>query len=272
MISIPSAARFGRRELDLWLAAMLFARYVLGLIHRAAIDQGSETVVNLFQFFAWFVLAHLLVQCGARNRIRWRDAGLFALCGLCAALPGDNAVWAACTLGSICLSSDRSDRFRTSAAAMLAALAINGLWAPVLFKLLGYWFLKIDTALVAAVLQSTGRLTAHSGNVLSVGANGLEVLASCSSFRNISMALLAWLSFTKLARPYWLRSDVLVAAACVAVTLAWNTLRLYILAVVSFDARAFEYWHVGNGGRLFAAALAFTIAFLSVAGAARKAS
>lgn len=272
MSSQAVAARFSRRETDLWLVAILFARYVLYLAHKAWIDQEAETVVNLFQLFAWFVVLSLLLRSDSGTRAKWSYAGPFAISAICAALPGDNAVWVACTLGSICLAYDRGDRFRVSAALVLFALAVNGLWAPVIFKLLGYWFLRIDTALVAAVLHGTGRLTAYDGNVLTVGTGGLEVLASCSSFRNISMALLAWLSFTKLVRPYWLRSDVLIAAACVGATLAWNTLRLYILAVVSSDARVFEFWHVGNGGRMFAAALAFTVAFLSVMGAARKTS
>lgn len=268
--AILSRSVFSRREIALWLGSVLFGRYMLSLVHALVIDQTSGKIVNFFQLFAWFVLLRLLARSAGQNPARVFDFGALALCALCAVLPGDNAIWIAATLASIYFWVTRNgDPFRSSASALLIALATNGVWGPLFFSFVGNWLLDFDAWLLAKVLQTTGALTSHQANQVTVGNGTLEIFGPCSSFRNISMALLAWLSLTKFIRPYWVRADIAVAAACVAVTLFWNTMRLTVLALFAADTKAFDFWHSGHGEQILAAVLGFAIAAISVAGASR---
>ena len=188
-------------------------------------------------------------------------------------LPGDEAVWIAISLAAAYFFATRShDSHRSSAAVVLAAIATNGFWGPLFFSLIAPWMVGFETAVVAVVLHAGGYLTAHLGNQLIVGHGDLEVLSGCSSFNNISLALLVWVSLTKLMRPYWLRTDRWFAAACVAVTFLSNTGRLLLLAFNANDAARFFYWHGGTGQKIFATALSFTVAVIAAAGGSPKAA
>jgi exosortase/archaeosortase family protein len=273
--SVSSGARLTRRELDFWLTGILLARWLSGSLlelgRRVSVELDRLAHPNLFQLLAWFALFRLIGQSRESGAVRPGDIVAAGLCAISVLAPGDNAIWIACTLGSCYFILTRDgDPYRSSAATILIALATNGLWGPTLFRYVGYELLKLDTLIVATMLAVTGHLQSWYANVVTSGGSSVEIFEGCSSFHNISLALLGWVSFTKLARPRWQRSDAAVAGLCVAATLAWNSLRLYILAIVSGDKAAFVFWHSGTGARIFGAALAFTIAAVSVAGANRR--
>jgi exosortase/archaeosortase family protein len=255
--------------MGLWTASLLFARYALMLVH-ATIAQRTWTH-NFFPIFAWFVLFRVLAKSSRLGPAQSSDVGAFLLCGAIACLPGDNVIWIAITLAAAYFfASGEKDLYRASAAALLIALATNGIWGPMLFKLLGAWLMDFDAWLVAKVLEVAGLLTSYSGDEVVIGRGDIEIGAPCSSFNNISMALLAWVSLTKLFRPYWLRVDLAVAAACIVVTLVWNTARLALLGIYATNESVFTFWHDGTGAQIFATVLGFLVALISVAGASRR--
>src|SRR5271170_6218140 len=109
-----------RREIGLWIGSVLCARFVLTLVHMMAVhhQDGTATAgffqyvswlvlfrtvgetVNFFQYFAWFVLFRVLADSRALGPARTIDLSALILCTLCAVLPGDNAIWAAMTVGA----------------------------------------------------------------------------------------------------------------------------------------------------------------------------
>jgi exosortase/archaeosortase family protein len=259
-----------RSELGLWLVTVLIVRSLVGLANDLALSHIARP--SIFHALAWCVAFRLLF--GYADDRRTPHAGDFAVVlavsAICA-LPDINSIWIAVSLASVyfLLDSGASHEWR-SAGTVLAALTANALWAPLLFGYLSPVLLRIDTALVAWLLQSRGQLRGWHDNIVSTGAGTLEIFSGCSSFHNISLALLGYVTITKLARPNWRRSDLAIAATCVIGTFTWNTLRMYLLATAP-NSSAFEYWHMGIGSQIFSTVLGFAVALVATYGAMRPA-
>jgi hypothetical protein len=88
-----------------------------------------------------------------------------------------------------------------------------------------------------------------------------------SSYHNISLGLLCWVSLTKLARSRWASGDVWVGLLVCAAVVALNASRLYLMASSS---ESFTYWHEGTGQHLFAWATTLTVLGISLWGALRE--
>lgn len=263
---LSTGHRIPRRELALWLAGLLFARYLVEIANAIAVSHVS-TVVNVFQFLAWYATFRLLAgSADDRPAAAWEFAA-FALIAVVCALPGVNAVWIGMSLAALLLLLVPSTDFGwRRAGTVLAAFATNGLWGPLLFKYVGSAILQFDAALVAQVLEHSGQLRQFNDNIVTTSAGGVTIFEQCSSFHNLSLALLCWVTFTKLSRPSWRGSDFVVAAICTLLVLSWNTLRLYLPAVAP-DQISFAYWHGGIGAKLLSTALGFTVAFVCAYGA-----
>ena len=92
-------------------------------------------------------------------------------------------------------------------AAVLGALSVQSLWGPTLFSLFTVYLLRADAALVGVALKLTrGGFDWHE-NVISTEGFTVGIYNDCSSFHNISLAALCWISLTKLHRPTFIRSD-----------------------------------------------------------------
>ncbi len=161
----------------------------------------------------------------------------------------------------------RDDRRLQAAAAVLFALAFNGMWGPVIFEVLAIYLLRADAALVGTVLSLTQPgMTWHDTIVGKPDGHSLFIYSPCSSFHNISLGLLCWVAVTKLIRTAWVRADVLVAVGVTAAVIFLNASRLYLMAL---SPDYFTYWHDGFGGVVFAWVVTFAVVLISLWGAIR---
>ena len=118
-----------------------------------------------------------------------------------------------------------------------------------MFRIFSAPILRLETLAIARLGQDLGlELTVRGAEL--AGSNGwsVYVLAPCSSFHNLSLAALVWLSLLKLGRetirrPAW---AALIAGAALIILL--NASR--ILLMTPSEAQ-YQYWHDGMGRSLF---------------------
>ena len=117
---------------------------------------------------------------------------------------------------------------RCRASVLMFGLTIPMFWGKILFGLFSSWILKGDALLVSLVTRS-----ANVGNVVALPHQDgfLWVAPACSSFSNISLAMLCWLMFTEYAgRPRSIEDYVTCFFACLNVVLV-NVARISLIAL-----------------------------------------
>jgi len=270
-----------RRELFLWLAAILLANQLLspvpGTTGLSSPFDGSagETFVHallsksVFYYLGWYVAFSLLLASESTRSVARSD--VVAACGLALAnfMPGGLGWnWLATTAAGVLIHArSQHDVNLKAAAAVLLALAFNGFWGPKLFNALAYYILHIDAALVGLTLVLTQPGMGWDGTIVGrADGHSLIIFGPCSSFHNISLGLLCWVSITKLVRPTWVRSDFSVALIVCAAVILLNAARLYLMAL---SADHYAYWHQGPGEQIVAWAMTVLVLVISLWGALR---
>jgi exosortase/archaeosortase family protein len=224
--------------------------------------------LGVFQLLAWSAIFLLLRR--ARARVGGRDAAILALISLSALAPDDNAAWLGLTaLGLFLLLRFGRDRSIGAAAAVMLALATQLFWGRLLFELIAVPVEIADARLAAGLLALLQHAVSLDDNLLNNGGRQIAIYEACTSFHNISLALLCWVALTKLARPDWRRADLATASVLIAVTVGMNSLRLFLMTVSAPDA--FDYWHTGTGSQLINAALSALIPALCLWGVRERA-
>jgi hypothetical protein len=245
----------GRRELFFWVTLVLFANRFFR-IEPPMPASLSDTLAALltqnsvFHYIGWFAVFSLLRDASLRERSHWREIAL-AL-GLCVVNVSSTeaVVWISATAVSLYLwATCATDARIKAAAAVLFALSLNGLWGPLFFRIFSYPLLVADAALVGGTLAILHDGAGWQGTIVA-GNSGHRILlyGPCSSFHNISLGLLCWVSLTMLARPNWVREDLTVASVVVGLVVLLNTARLYLMAL---SIEGYHYWHEGAGLQVY---------------------
>jgi exosortase/archaeosortase len=129
----------------------------------------------------------------------------------------------------------RDVHYRASLVIFIAAGA-RELWVATAMKMLSPWLLHIDAVMAHTVLDLLGHGTTVNGNlILTDTGMVLAVLMTCSSFANISLALLTWLVLTRWLRPHFRRRDLVSALLVTLSVIVINLTRLTIMGLGPFD-------------------------------------
>ena len=268
-----------RRELFLWLGCILLVNQLLSDTIDASIPQqieahrASRLVHGLFSrsvfyYLGWYAVFSLLVASNPKSAATTIDIAVAvstALLNLVSALATN---WLAATAAALfLLVRSREDVKLRAAAVVLLALTLNGFWGPKLFNVFAYPLLRLDAALVGSLLALTQ--PGMDWNATIVGqpsGHSILIFGPCSSFHNISLALLCWVSITKLLRTPWTRGDFLVALLLCTVVFLFNASRLYLMAL-SHDN--YVYWHEGPGEQIAAWTMTISVFLISLWGAVK---
>lgn len=268
-----AASTLGRREVILWtvgalLCLQLFTVPADSLEAYAAGLQSLLASKSIFYYLALYAILRLVADSSRMAPARTGDFVLALAVIASGFLTARSAPGLATTVCALYLMiRDRRDLRLAAAGAVLLALAFNGFWGPRLFELFAYDLLKADAALVGAALTATKTGVVWSETIVGAGSDhSIIVYGPCSSFHNISLGLLCWVSLTKLARPRWVASDVWVGIAVCAAVVALNASRLYLMAL---SADGYAYWHQGAGEQISAIATTLTVLAISLFGALR---
>jgi exosortase/archaeosortase family protein len=102
------------------------------------------------------------------------------------------------------------------------------------------------------------------GNIIS-GPSGFGIIlySGCSSFHNLSLAMLCWLTVSRVRNQDWRARDLLTGGAIGAAMIACNVVRLCLMA---WSPAFYEYWHNGSGAQIFAVGASVMVLVLSLYG------
>ena len=184
--------------------------------------------ISVIVWFACFAGVSIMAQ-EDKEEIRFADLAVAAVFLILVILPIFSLSWVAMTglsLYILLFANDRSSRKR--GALILLALTVPMLWSGLIFRFFMNPILEIDASLAAWILGtdrvgSTFRLADGSGSVV--------VLPACSSFANISLAFLSWVSITQWAKHRWSAIDIVWSLlACISV-IAVNVTRISLMGL-----------------------------------------
>jgi hypothetical protein len=257
-----------RRDIFIWVSVVLFVNHLFGVITEMPSTSLEKLIadvlsIGVFQYMAWYVIFRLLVSSDSMLVARWQDfliAG--ALCFL-VFLPTVRIIWVAAT--SIAIYwwfFNAGDPKLRAAGAVIAALSVQELWGHAFFHLLSFPLLSAETAVVGTILEIARAGTVWQANVITGPTGyGIVILDDCSAFHNLSLAMLCWVTVSKLRDQSWKIQDFWVGIAIGLTMILFNVLRLCLMA---WNLDLFHYWHEGGGAEIFAIGASFSIFLISL--------
>jgi exosortase/archaeosortase family protein len=155
------------------------------------------------------------------------------------AIPASEVNWATISVLSLYVllfANDHSERKR--GALILLAVTVPMLWSRLLFSFISQPFLDLDAALAGWILD-----THKSGNILNFadGSGELVILPACSSFANVSLAFLCWVSVSQWVDHKPVRQDIFWCLLACASVVVVNTVRISIMGISHWHYLTFHY-------------------------------
>jgi hypothetical protein len=252
------------RATDILLATglVIFAIFFFDTIslQNDRVDISGPVTLGAFQFLGAAACLYLISR---GNRI---NASVLDLLG-CAAtmfIAGMGFAGASITLFAVYLFFRFAHDLNVKAAGTVAtAVAVQAVWAPLLFSKLSFLFLQIDAGVVGWLISLVVPGTSWDGTVVfTPSGHNVAITPPCASFHNLSLASLCWVTLTMLHRPYWVKSDLYNGVAAVLIQFVLNIWRL---TFVCLSLPMYEFWHEGVGKHIFSAvATASAIIFVQV--------
>ena len=259
-----------RRDVFIWAAAILFLNQLFGVIKEmpaASLDAlvSDFLAVGVFQYLAWYVIFRLLGSSDLAPAARSRDFLVTAALCLLVFLPTSRAIWVAASGIAIYLFfTDTGDRRLRAAGIVLAALAAQELWGRLFFDLLASHLLHAEAAAVGTMLEVARPGTVWQDNtIMGPNGHGVVIIGSCSSFHNLSLAFLCWVTLSRLRRQDWQVRDFVIGGAIGITMILLNMARIFLMA---WNVELYHYWHDGIGTEIFAIGASLTILLMSLRG------
>jgi hypothetical protein len=259
-----------RRDTFLWAAFIFIAHDLFDILTEIPPASVSQLITNfaavgIFQYLAWYAIFRLLHSSNAAVPASALDvfaavAGCFLLL-----LPTGRSIWIASTgMAAYWWVQSRGDLKLRAAAIILAALSIQELWGRVLFHLVAYPLLCVEAAIVGSILEIIRPGTVWQDNVIT-GPSGNSILLyePCSAFHNLSLAMLCWVTLSRLRHQGGILRDFRTGLAVGLTMVSWNVARLCLMA---WDLDLYHYWHDGSGTQIFELGASISILSLSLYG------
>jgi hypothetical protein len=221
--------------------------------------------VGIFQYLAWYVIFRLLGSSDLAPAARLRDFLIIAALCLLVFVPSRRAIWVAGTGVAIYLwLSETGDRKLRAAGIVLFALSVQELWGEAFFNLLAPYLLRAETAVVGTMLEVARPGTVWQENtVMGPNGHGIVIIGGCSSFHNTSLALLCWVTLSRLRHQNWRVRDFVVGGAIAITMILFNLARLLLTA---WNIELYNYWHNGIGAEIFQIGASLAILLMSLYG------
>jgi exosortase/archaeosortase family protein len=260
-----------RRDIFIWVAAILLLNQLFGIV-KATPAISFETLmtgissVGIFQYMAWYVIFRLLGASDLTAAARPRD--FFVTVALCLVVFArtNSMLWVGATGIAIYLwFFSAGDRKLRAAGIVLAALSVQELWGHLFFDLFAVHLLRAEAAVVGTLLDVARPGTVWQDNMI-IEPNGYGVVllaAGCSSFHNLSLAMLCWLTVSRWRDQDWRARDFAIGAAIGGTMILFNIARICLMA---WNIDLYHYWHDGTGAEIFAIGSSLTVLLMSLYG------
>jgi hypothetical protein len=220
--------------------------------------------VTVFQYIAWYTIFYRLSSSDSVKVANWRHILSITVICLFVFLPA-KGIWVAGTgIAVFCLISNRNDLKMRAAGVVLAALSVQEFWGHIVFQLISFPLLQAETAVVGTLLQLTWAGTVwHDNTITMPSGHGILLYPYCSSFHNVSLALLCWVTVTNLINLNWEHSHYATGAMAVVAMIIFNTGRLYLMALGPYS---YHFWHEGAGSDIFQIGASLSVLLLTLCG------
>jgi hypothetical protein len=263
----------GRRELLLWVAVGLLANQALLLLEVTSFEAFAASILtqNDIYWLACVVVIYRLSFSDRTARAGHLDWVLALAVGvllvLSSLLPYRFGIGLLTTLVALyLLLLDHGDRNLKAAGAVLLALSMQLVWGPIFFQLFTPELLKADAALVGSALRAMRPDIVWSGTTFfAPDGHAVSLIAGCSSFNNVSTAVLACAAVIMLRRTEWVRSDMATMAIAGATMILINAARICLFV---WSSGYHAYWHDGAGAQILAIAQTLVVLAIAWRGAA----
>lgn len=228
-----------------------------------AILDGAGIGLVIWAVAAWCF--YTLVRTANDLPALLRDFPMVGIASMLVLIPSAMTAWLACFVISLwAFYRLKNDVILKSVCLIFAALALR---VPVTTLTLGTVseeFLAVDALLVQVALTLTPLETHQVGNII-VGMDGhkLAVMTGCSSFTNVSMALLAWFAITQATCHRVNRRSALAGCGVAIAVILLNVVRLSLMAV---NGELYTYIHDGDGVYMFEMSLVAATLFITFFG------
>lgn len=240
-----------------WILLAFSAGTILSAVLQRHLLEDTQTAQHLVEFnvgeaFALAaILSLVLTAPHKRPSLAGFDVAVLLLSALAWFVPEQHGVYLATTLaGAWVLMRGHSNRQMIGIGQVWLALSVYELWGKLLFKLAYHMIEVVEVSLIYRV----GRLFYGS-----LGVNGanlsirddwtIVVLEGCSSFHNLSLTVLIWLSILKLAEQRVGLATLRALGVSAYLVIVINVTRI-LLMLPSHEA--YVFWHDGVGSSLVA--------------------
>jgi exosortase/archaeosortase family protein len=253
----------------------LFANQALQLIDTSSLKAFTDSLAsqNYFLWLAGYAVIFRLVRSDAGMTARRLDfwaalaIGVAVLCASFLPYRFGTGLLTTATAGYILLQHG-GDRNVKAAGIVLLAVAVQLVWAPIVFQLFTPELLHADATLIGEMLAWLRPDVVWRGtNFTSPDGNTVTLVGACSSFNNVSSAALACVAVAMLMRPEWRRRDLATLAIASVVMVLANSLRL---CLITGSAAAHLYWHNGVGEQILTISQTLIILLIAWWGAAAR--
>jgi hypothetical protein len=221
--------------------------------------------VGIFQYLAWYAIFRLLGSSDPGPAAQWRDFLIIAAFCLLVFLPTSRAIWVAASGIAIYLFlTETGDAKLRAAGIVLAALSVQELWGRLFFNLVADHLLRAEAAVIGTMLEVARPGTVwHDNGISGPDGHGVVIISGCSSFHNVSLALLCWVTLSRLRRQTWEVRDFVIGPAIGITMILFNLARICLMA---WNIELYHYWHESSGTEIFAIGASLTILLMSLYG------
>jgi hypothetical protein len=272
-VPASAAADIGRRELFLWIAACLFANQALQLLDTRSLEAFGASLATQ-NYIYWLACYAVIYRLWASDQAR--PAGRLDCCLALVALVsifltsfvaykfGTGLV--ATIIAAYFWTAHKGDRNVRAAGSVLLALSAHLVWGPIFFQSFTPELLRADAALVGGILTSLRPDIIWSDtSFFAPGGHSIVLIGACSSFNNVSTAVLACATVAMLTRTEWVRRDIATVAVASIVMVLMNAARLCVLG---WSGSAHLFWHDGAGAQILGFVQTLVILLIAWLGAA----
>ncbi len=259
-----------RRDIFIWASVIILSNQLLGAVVEAqdsSIDEllSNLSTVGVFQIMAWYAIFRLFAAADPAPKTQLQDVLIPAALCFLVLLPTIPMIWsAALGVAIFGVISNKGDPKLRAAAIVLAALSVQQFWGHIFFNFFALFLLHAETAVVGTALQMIRAGTVWRENIITgPSGHGLIIYSTCSSFHNLSLAALCWVTISKLRNPEWRSRDLIIGFSVIMVMFCLNVTRLCLMA---WNVGLYHYWHEGVGARIFATGATVAILLISFCG------
>lgn len=245
------------------------------LLHVVDASSGHAFVrsllsLNIFLIFAGFVVVRRIVLSDAAVEVGASGLAFGATVMLAVCVTGlagyrADVGLAASVVAIYILVCCRSDGHLRAAGVTLLALSINLVWAPMVAQVVMPEILWLDAVVVSTMLRAANIAFVQKGaSFFMADDHTLNLVAACSSFGNLSMAMLSFAAAVMALRTRLVQRDLVVMGLVCLTMILFNAVRICLFAL---GPEQHAYWHDGEGAPIIALVTTTFVMLASFAGA-----